>query len=173
MIDEHAMSDFDLAIKCKKCGGTFQPDMNTKGAWSCPNCHAKNPNLKRHYRSVADVCILGLIATVIIFVIGLNKRGLDLNIVLSSTHAVLLLVTIVLVYKSKAPWMDTTAKTLIWVVFGLALLFNVVVPLLIIGTLNIPALVIYAIVFPFLFWLNAQASKCTIKVPLEQTTGNA
>jgi hypothetical protein len=173
MIDEHSMSDSDLAIKCKKCGGTFQPDMKTKGAWSCPNCHAKNSNLKRHYRSVADLCILGLIATVIFLLIGFNKRGLDLGVVLSTAHAILLLVTIVFVYKSKAPWKDATAKTLIWVVFCLALLFNVVVPLLTIGILNIPALVIYAIVFPYLFWLNAQASKCTITSPPEQTRENA
>ncbi len=156
------MSNFAPVIKCKKCGGTFQPDLKTKGKWICPNCQAKNANLKRHYRSVADLIILGLIATVIFILIGFKQRGLDFGLILTAAHAVLLLVTIVFVYKSKAPWEDTTTKTLIWVVFGLALSFNVFIPLLTIGILNIPVLVIYTIIFPYLFWLNAQANKCIV-----------
>jgi hypothetical protein len=135
--------------------------MKTRGPWPCPSCQAKNPNLKRHYRSVADLCILGLIVTGIVVAVGLNKAGLTLGVMLSAGHAILLLVTIVFVYKSKTPWADSTAKALIWTVFGLALVFNVVLPLALAGTLNIPALIVYALVFPYLFWLNSQAGKCT------------
>lgn len=148
-------------VKCKKCDNAFQPDMKTKGHWVCPSCQTKNPNLKRHYRSVADLCILGLLVTVVAVALGLGKAGMHLGLLLSAGHAVLLLVTIVLIYKSTAPWTDSTAKILIWTVFSLALVFNVVLPLALAGLLNIPAIILYALVFPYLFWLNAQAGKCT------------
>ena len=164
------MTDTNPTIKCKKCGNTFEPDMKTKKTWLCSSCQAKNPNLKRHYRSVADLCILGLIGTAIVVAIVFSKTGLSLGVMLSVAHGVLLLVTIVFVYKSKTPWSDSIAKTLIWIVFGLALLFNVVVPLVLTGRLNIPAIIIYALVFPYLFWLNAQASKCTAGGALEVPT---
>jgi hypothetical protein len=135
--------------------------MKTRGTWPCPSCHAKNPNLKRHYRSVADLCILGLVITVIVVGVGVSNAGLNLGVILTIGHAILLLITIVFVYKSKAPWADGTVKTLIWTVFGLALLFNVVIPFAFGGGLIIPVIIVYAFVFPYLFWLNAQANKCT------------
>ena len=155
------MNDTAPTVKCRKCAKTFRPDMKTKGPWPCPACQAKNPNLKRHYRSVADLCILGLIVTAIIVAVRFSKAGLTLRVVLSAGHALLLLVTIVFVYKSKTPWTDGTAKALIWTVFGLALVFNVVIPLALAGRLNIPAIIVYALVFPYLFWLKSQAGKCT------------
>ncbi|MCG2681029.1 MAG: hypothetical protein L6455_13860 [Kiritimatiellae bacterium] len=155
------MNDILPTVKCKKCGNAFQPDMKNKGPWSCPACQAKNPNLKRHYRSVADLCILGLIVTAIIVAVGFSKAGLTLGVILSAGHAILLLVTIIFVYKSRTPWTDATAKALIWTVFGLALVFNVVFPLIFAGTLHIPFIIVYALVFPYLFWLHSQAGKCT------------
>ena len=154
-----------MTIKCKKCGHTFQPRVHVIGPWRCPSCEAKNPNLKRHYRSVADVCILGLIATAVIVTLGFRDGGLTLGVVLSAAHGVLLLVTAVLVYKSKTPWTDTVAKTLIWIVFSLAVVFNVVLLLVVAGKLNLPAAIIYAVVFPYLFWLDSQANKCTASQP--------
>jgi uncharacterized membrane protein len=159
------MSQANTAIKCRKCGMAFEPDMKTKGKWPCPSCQTKNPNLKRHYRAVADLCILGLAITLIGFVVWIKEAGLNLFALLWAADAVLLLVTIVFVYKSKAPWADNRAKILIWVVFGVALLCNVGVPLILSGELKIPAIIVYAVVFPYLFWLNMQAGKCTVSEP--------
>src|SRR2546427_11225554 len=106
MIQEERMGEANPTIKCKKCGVTFEPDLKTKGTWRCPSCQAKNPNLKRHYRSVADLCILGLIVTLIVVAVGYANAGLNLGVLLSAAHAVLLLVTIVFVYKAKTPWAD-------------------------------------------------------------------
>lgn len=159
---EEQMSNSNPTIKCKKCGAIFQPDVKTRGAWICGSCRRKNPNLKRHYRSVGDLCVLGFVVTVIFLLVGLTKRGLDLAVFLSVADAVLLLVTIVVIYRSATPWADTTVKVLIWVVFGLAFGFNVAVPLLLSGVLNIIALAIYAMIFSYLFWLNAQAARCTV-----------
>lgn len=148
-------------IKCKKCSKTFQPDMKTRGAWLCSACQAKNPNLKRHYRSVADICILGFIFTAIVVAVEISRAGLNLGVLLAAGHAVVLLVTIVFVYKSKTPWTDGIAKALIWTVSGLVLLFNVIVPLVFTRALSIPAIVFCALLFPYLFWLNSQTGKCT------------
>ncbi len=161
------MTDTHPTIKCRKCGTVFEPDMKTTKPWQCPTCRAKNPNLKRHYRSVADLFILGLIITAIIIAVALNKVGLNLRVMLSTTHGILLLITIVAIYKSRTPWSDSLIKTLIWIVFGLALLFNVMVPLVFAGRLNIPPIVVYAVVFSYLFWLNAQATKCTVCEPAQ------
>ncbi len=155
------MSDANPRIKCRKCEFIFEPDVKTKGTWPCPSCQTKNPNLKRHYRSVADLCILGLIFALVVIVIGYKNAGLNLDLLLRVGQAILLLVTIVFVYKSKAPWADTSAKTLIWIVFGLAFVFNVLLPLALAGALNIPFILVYAFVFPYLFWLNSRAGKCT------------
>jgi hypothetical protein len=161
-----------VSIKCKKCGGSFQPDTHTRGDWLCQNCKAKNPNLKRHYRSVADLCILGLIATVVFIFMRFNQRRFDFGIAFSIAHALLLIVTIVAIYKSKIPWADAPAKILIWAVFSLALMFNVALPLLLTGWLNIPFAVVYAAVFSYLFWLNSQANKCTcLETPSKTGSG--
>jgi hypothetical protein len=159
------MSQTNPAIRCRKCGTTFEPDVKTNGTWPCPSCQTKNPNLKRHYRSVADVCILGLIFTLLVVVFDVTNAGLNLGVLLSAAHAVLLLVTIVLVYKSKTPWADSTAKTLIWVALGLPLLFKVATPLMLGGRLNISRIIVPAVVFLYVFWLNMQAGKCTASEP--------
>ena len=165
------MTDINPTIRCKKCGNTFEPDMNTKGAWLCPSCQTKNSNLKRHYRSVANLCILGLIITVIAVSFWFSKTGqLTLGMLLLVAHGVLLLVTIVFVYKSKTPWSDSAAKTLIWTVFSLAFLANVVVPFVFAGRLNIPAIIVYTIIFSYLFWLNSQTRKCTTFEPPQVPT---
>ena len=156
------MTELLPIIKCKKCGDSFQPDMKSKKDWFCPSCQTKNPNLKRHYRSVADLCIIGLVISAIVIAVGFRKTGISLGIILSIAHSTLLLVTIVAVYKSKTPWTDSIAKMLIWIVFGLALLFNVGIPLILTGALNIPSIIIYALIIPYLCWLNTIAGKCSV-----------
>ncbi len=41
------------------------------------------------------------------------------------------------------------------------IIFNVVLPFILAGAINIPAIVIYALVFPYLFWLQSVAGKCS------------
>lgn len=159
------MNGINPVIKCKKCGNVFEPDMKTRGVWKCPLCLAQNPNLKRHYRSVADLFILGLIFTGSAIAVGFAAVGLSLGVILLSLHSLLLLTGILCVYRSATPWTDRTVKTLIWVVFGLAALINLVLPLVLYGRLNTISLAIYAIIFPYLFWLHAPAGKCSVLVP--------
>jgi hypothetical protein len=98
------MNGIYATIKCKKCETTFQPDIKTCGFWVCPNCKGKNPNLKLHYRSVANLCILGFVST--IFFTLVNTREFDLYVSISIAYAALLLVTTIFIYKSKTPWTD-------------------------------------------------------------------
>jgi hypothetical protein len=159
------MSDASISIKCKKCNQDFQPDPKTRGDWICPNCQTKNPNLKRHYRSVADLYILWLIVSVIFLFVHLKTVGIDLRIIFTFPFLVLLLVAIVFVYKSKTPWTDNAAKILIWSVFGVSLLLKLsqVAQILLAGTFNVPFMisfgVIYTAIFSYLFWLHCQTKK--------------
>jgi hypothetical protein len=161
----------DVSIRCAKCAQTFEPDLKSKRVWRCPQCDGKNPNLKRHYRSVADLCILGLIAVIIFALFEYYEKGLTANVVVLTADAILLLVTNLVIYKSRAPWANSTAKMLIWAVFGLAFLGNLAMPLLLTGTVHIGFLIVYAIVLPYLFWLDSRARKCMVQGPLETRGG--
>lgn len=163
------MNGDSISINCKKCGENFQPDIKTRGDWVCPKCQCKNPNLKRHYRSVADLYILWLVLSVIFWFVHFKTVGLDLRAIFSLPFLALLLVTIIFIYKSKMPWTDSTAKILIWTVFGVSLLFKLtqVAQMLLAGQFNIPFMIsfglIYVAIFLYLFWLHIQASKYIAK----------
>lgn len=150
------------SIQCKKCQSVFSPDLKSKGVWKCPDCGTKNPNLKRHYKSLADLCILGFLLTCLIMVAGYGAGGMNLVFILFGAHATFLLITIIVVYKSKEVWTDTIAKSLLWTVFSLALLLNVIAPYLLSGAINGPHIVIYSVVFSYLFWLKSQTKKCSL-----------
>ena len=77
----------------------------------------------------------------------------------------LLLVAVVLVYKSLTPWNDHVAKILIWVVFGtsLAIKLGQVAEMLLAGKVSIPFIVgfgvVYMAIFGYLFWLHSQSKR--------------
>lgn len=170
-VRDNAMSNPPALIRCTKCREIFQPDLTTSGKWICPNCQAKNPNLKRHYRSVADLFILGFVLTSGVIAFGFSQYGPTTGLLIAAAHCLLLLVTIVLVYRSREPWNDTPAQTLIWIVFGLAILFNVVGPLLSRRLPNPGLLVVYGIIIPYLLWLHNKAKQAAVTGP--QVTQNS
>jgi hypothetical protein len=100
------MSPSNPTIRCKKCGVTFEPDMKARDMWPCPTCQTKNPNLNRHYRSVADLCIIGLLSALLVVVFSVRNAGLTFGGLVLAADAVLLLVTILFVYMSKTPWIE-------------------------------------------------------------------
>ena len=159
------MNDTLISIKCKKCNQDFQPDPKTRGDWVCPNCQTKNPNLKRHYRSVGDLYILWLILSAIFMFVHLKTVGFDLRTIFAFPFLALVLVTIIFVYKSKTPWTDNAAKILIWLVFGISLVFKLfqVAQMLLAGTFNVPFMIsfgmVYVAIFSYLFWLHSQTKK--------------
>jgi hypothetical protein len=40
--------------------------------------------------------------------------------------------------------------------------FNIGIPLIFTGMLNMPAMIIYALVISYLCWLNSMANKCSV-----------
>jgi hypothetical protein len=142
-------------ILCRTCRAPFDADPATRGAWQCPNCHAKNPNLRRHYRGIGNLCILALVVLAISAALGGFSLELSVGLVLIGVEALLLLLANVMFFKLKTAWPSATARRLIWALFVSAFLLSVGVPLSG-GLICIPAIAVYAIVFPYLFWLHLQ-----------------
>jgi hypothetical protein len=159
------MSDSPILINCKKCGESFAPDFKTCGDWICPKCQCKNPNLKRHYRSVADLYILWFVFSVVVLWMYIGSTGFNFGAVVRIPFVILLLVTIITIYKSKTPWTDKTAKILIWSSFGVSVMFKAIqtVQLLLADKLTIPFLlgfgIVHIAIFIYLFWLHCQSKK--------------
>jgi hypothetical protein len=150
-------------MRCKQCGTVFPPNPKTTGSWVCATCQTKNPNLKRHYRSVADLCILGLVFALIFLAIRISQSQFGLSDVFIAADAVLLLAAIVVIYRAQTPWIDRTVHRLIWIVFGVAFGANVLFPLLVSGRVNFPPAVVYVTVFSYLFWLSAVVQTLSIR----------
>ncbi|MCL5037148.1 MAG: hypothetical protein M1269_08540 [Chloroflexi bacterium] len=156
----------EVKIKCGNCSETFEPDLKTRESWVCPGCTSKNTNLRIHYRSVADICIIGVVMTFLLMIFTIvNQKGITgenyFGFLLEAAWAVLLIYTIVLIYRAGAPWQSRKIKGLIWVVFGGAFFFNVIVPLLV-GKLIIPMIIVYIFVFAYLLWLNSATKKLAL-----------
>ena len=154
-----------VRLNCKDCHEDFQPDLKTTCDWFCPHCKAKNPNLIRHYRSVADLYVLSLFFLVMILVWHVLSVGWDLDFFLSLPMIILLGIAIVVIYKSKTPWIDKKVRHFIWLVFGVSFVFKLfqTVLLLLAGALYFSFvasfLVIYSFIFFYLLWLELRSRK--------------
>ncbi len=162
-----------VQIRCRGCRGTFVPDLKKRGTWDCPQCGAPNANLRRHYKSVADVCILWLAYSIVVIGLTLSRQAMGTAwILLSLFHAVLLLIIIVSVYRTPAAWLKTRIRTLIWIVFTSALFFRLLTVILwivggsaaaatvLIGLVT--SLVVPGAVFAYLFWLRSATKKSLV-----------
>ena len=159
------MSDTPILINCKKCGESFAPDFKTRGDWICPKCQYKNPNLKRHFRSVADLYILWFLFSAIVLLAHISSAGFDFGIIVRIPFVILLFITVITIYKSKSPWTDKIAKVLIWSCFGVSVAFKAIqiVQLLLADKFNVLFLlgfgIVHVAIFSYLFWLHCQAKK--------------
>ena len=149
----------DIVVRCTKCGETFAPDLKLKkDPWFCTHCEAKNPNLRRLYRGVADVFGLGLLLTFIFLAVNISALGLlALPTAISIFWMVFLVFSIFRIYRARAPWLDRVARTLIWLVFALAFTLNVALPLALRGREAVLGavgrLIVYSVVFAYVLWL--------------------
>jgi hypothetical protein len=158
---QSAMVANEIRVRCRSCQKTYAPGLRSNKSWICPNCQSVNPNLKRHYRSVADVCILGFIAGVLLLYAGLVQGRTGLVWILLLVDAQLLLVTTILTYMSRAPWADKSVKVMIVVVFGIAAVVNIGFFGAISWMIGLLAAGLYAIIWAFLLWLWIQTKRCT------------
>lgn len=89
-------------------------------------------------------------------------EGLSKKVILPAAQAFLMLIAVVSVYASRAPWSNNTAKAFVWSVLVLPVIVNVVVPLFIEGEIRSEVVILCGLVFALLFWLNSAAKKCTV-----------
>ena len=151
------MTNTHSTIRCKNCRHVFRPDMQASATWLCPNCQTKTPNLKRHYRAVAGLCCVGFVVTLVVLLQGFNQRVSVPILVGNTVVATLFLITTMLVYKAQSPWVNAGIRALIFLVYGLAVLLTVIVPLALEGILNMSPIILCALVFPYLFWVDGHA----------------
>ena len=109
--------------------------------------------------------ILGLLVTALVLVAIVVNKGITIWTLLSAADAILLLVTIILIYKSVTPWRDRVANVLIWIVFGVAFVGNVVIPFAFFGRLS-PLIIFYLLIFLYLFWLKRATVSATLIQPV-------
>jgi len=149
----------EVVVRCAACSKTFAPDLKLKtDPWYCPHCEAKNPNLRRLYRGVADVFILGLFFALVFFVRRLSQLGPAApRTWISGFWILFLLFGVIRIYRAKAPWRDGVARTLIWLVFVLVFILNVIVRLFFLSSqdvaLVIGSAIVYGIVFIYILWV--------------------
>jgi hypothetical protein len=107
--------------------------------------------------------ILGLLVTGIAIAVFFTRDGLTVGVTFLCAHAALLLVAIIIIYRSAAPWKDPVANWLMWTVFSLAFLMNVVLPFILCRRVG-PVLV-YVLIFAYLFWLKSAAARSSAVQP--------
>ena len=150
-----------IPIKCGSCGIVFSPDPRSRDAWVCDACGAKNPNLRRHYRSLGILWIFALaIATMV--GLGLLLEAGTIDYLLLLTWA-LSLAIVIAIYGSRAPWMSTPTKVLIWVGIAFALFGNVLYPLIFRDQFSPLRAAVTTVVFAYVCWLQIQARKCSVR----------
>jgi hypothetical protein len=121
--------------------------------------------LRRHYRLIVDLFLLGLIITgiALAFEVRNGQVAWGHAVLVWGVLGLLPLVTIAAILRSRAPWADTLPRVLLWSVLGLGFLSDVVVPLLMPGfRRNVTPLflaALYALPFSYLFWLEQKAKK--------------
>jgi len=133
--------------------------MDGMSGWLCPNCQTTNPNLRRHYKAIAYFCGLGFLVTLIVLLEGVTQRVSIFMLVGNTIVAILFAVATGLVYRAQAPWNNARIRSLIWTIFGLAVILSVVVPFSLAGMLNMSPVVLCALVFPYLFWVDGHARR--------------
>jgi hypothetical protein len=161
------MDNSPVLVRCRKCGRTYAPDLRSSGRWICPHCRAKNPNLKRHYRSIAQLFMLNLLFAVLALFLRRNRASPIVFEVVVGAVALFFFVAILAIYRARAPWASHLVKAMVRSIFALALLANLVAvvrgfasgridPGTIGGTIVLVAIIAYIV------WLERQARKCTV-----------
>jgi hypothetical protein len=131
------MTDSPLEIPCEECGENYNPNLNDKKGWTCPNCRSRQPNLSLHYRILAYLCGLGLAWTLYLLLASIRYYGrFGWGHLLPTTQAILLLVAITALILRDRPWEQAPLRATIWLVYGSFVLFYLTEPLLIVVILT-------------------------------------
>ena len=168
------METEEMQIRCKKCEEEFDPRLNQKKGWTCPNCETRNPDLRLHYRVVMGIALLGFLLIGGLTVARLISGTAPANSqVVPLLETLVLLVTVLVLALKKEPWANGLARGLVWVVFGSVFALEVVLPialqlmsLCLGGEANsrfigfvVPFGLVYCVLLGYLLWLHMAAKR--------------
>jgi len=94
------------------------------------------------------------------------------TVVANTILAILFLIATMLVYKTQAPWTNAGIRSMIWTVYGLAVLLTVVVPLALERIFNMSPIILCVLVFPYLFWVSGHGKASGETGPAAQNHQN-
>ncbi len=157
--------DAEIKVRCRRCREMFRPDLKTTKSWRCPSCDAGNPNLRRHFQSLADVCVIGVLAKMIFIAIECEgkQHGVGVEIAISAAQCVFIGVLSMYIYKSIKPWVERRVVVLVSVLVW-SLLFRSVIIALMSHSLNgISSVVGCALACSYWQWLKFQAGSMCAK----------
>jgi predicted RNA-binding Zn-ribbon protein involved in translation (DUF1610 family) len=159
------MRSTPASVTCISCRRLFEADGRSLRPWACPHCGKKNTNLRRHYRSLATLLVLGLFWNLMVMFNMFRRDATGWpELLVAGFFFLPFLVTTVVILSTRTPWSSTPAKVLLWFVFGLAFVAHVM-PLLLQpaapGSLYVALLLaaFYALVFSYLMWLGRKAKQ--------------
>lgn len=134
------MSQSQIKTPCEECGEEFNPYLNRKKGWTCPNCKTRQPNLALHYRIIAYLCgaalawtLLGLTTSVI------NTGHLASVHYLPAAQSVFMLLSLSLITFGRQPWRNNVLTSVLCLVFLSFAIFYFLCPALLLFGLNVTA----------------------------------
>lgn len=134
------MSQPEIKIPCEECGEEFNPYLNRKKGWTCPNCKARQPNLALHYRIVAYLCGGALAWTLFALTSSFINTGHLASIhYLPAAQSFFLLLSLSLITFSRQPWRSNVLTSLLCFVFLSFAFFYLICPAFLLFGLDVTA----------------------------------
>jgi hypothetical protein len=130
--------------------------------WHCPACRENHPNLKRHYWVIGFVFLYDFVMYVYHTVLVRGEIGWDSEWLLSVGYPLLLLFTIVSVFRSREPWANGVVKAGIWTVLGLVSLLGGISPWIHYGIFKVKVCALVTILVTYIVWLKVQEKRYVV-----------
>lgn len=132
------MTESEIKTPCDECGEKFNPYLNRKKGWTCPNCKTRQPNMALHYRIITYLCGAALAFTAFGVVGGLipssNPESVHWLPLVQS--ALLLLAMSLITFKSQ-PWNSNGLTALLCLTFFSFLFCYLIGPTILIFALDV------------------------------------
>ncbi|MFP4028802.1 MAG: hypothetical protein ACLFWL_13515 [Candidatus Brocadiia bacterium] len=164
----------DIQIKCKECKEEFNPDLNNKKGWTCPNCGAQNPDLRKHYKIVGVITAILFAGMVALIIFSISRVGkVAWGHVIPLIMALLSLVVAAILLFSDVPWQNPNAIGLMWLLYATYLAMVILLLIVsVIGEVTHPGRTIsilsvlgifFLVMFGYIYWVHKQTRRCRIE----------
>ncbi len=133
------MPESEIKVPCDECGEQFNPYLNRKKGWTCPNCKTRQPNLALHYRIVGYLCAAALVWTAFGVINSLMTEGASAIPLVTLSQSILLLLALSISAISREPWRSNGLTALLSLIFFSFLFCNLIGPAVLIFGFDISA----------------------------------